>query len=267
MFDCRQEMVIMDDERIDEFRAHVERCMFQACGTDELVVDADGDWPIDVRGTDVYVRVSTDPVPHVHVFGCIATAVSEQALAEINHLNAVMNWAKLVRTDTGEVIASQRLLPAAVNAAVLDQTIEAVANYSRDCGPLLEAVYADSTDDTTGRTTPAMITSLPENGIFVFGSGKSANHSGGAARLAHERFGAERGVGAGLRGHSYAIPTMSGFLALQSAVASFIQFASARPELDFYVTRLGCGHAGYEEGAVAALFALTPPNVIKPAGW
>ena len=49
-------------------------------------------------------------------------------------------------------------------------------------------------------------------------------------------------------------------------VDEFIQFAKARPELTFYVTRIGCGIAGFRDADIAPLFAaaLALPNVILP---
>lgn len=256
----------MEKEELKEFTARVEQCLMEACGVDELEVDEDDDWPINVRGVFVYVQACAEPEPHAHLFTRIATGVSEEALVEINQLNMAMPWAKILRSDDGGVFLSQRVPPAAVNASVLDHTLEAIAKYARDCGPLLESVYAGQ-DEPEPKTTPPLVTSLPDNGIFVFGSGKAANHKGGAARLARKQFGAERGVAEGLRGSSYAIPTTAGFGVLEPAVARLIRFAGEHPELDFYVTRLGCGHAGLDEATVAALFAGTPDNVIKPEGW
>ena len=43
--------------------------------------------------------------------------------------------------------------------------------------------------------------------IFVFGSNPEGRHGAGAAKIAYDLFGAEYGVGEGLTGHSYAIPT------------------------------------------------------------
>ena len=51
---------------------------------------------------------------------------------------------------------------------------------------------------------------LERDEIFVFGSNLAGHHMGGAARTAHKNFGAEWGVGVGLTGQSYAIPTMQG---------------------------------------------------------
>lgn len=46
-----------------------------------------------------------------------------------------------------------------------------------------------------------------ENTIFVFGSNPEGRHGAGAARVAMMQFGAQYGVGEGLTGNSYAIPT------------------------------------------------------------
>lgn len=46
-----------------------------------------------------------------------------------------------------------------------------------------------------------------ENTIFVFGSNPEGRHGAGAARVAREQFGAEYGVGEGLTGNAYALPT------------------------------------------------------------
>lgn len=40
------------------------------------------------------------------------------------------------------------------------------------------------------RYTPEYIATLGPNEIFVFGSNLAGHHRGGAARIAHERFGA-----------------------------------------------------------------------------
>ena len=74
--------------------------------------------------------------------------------------------------------------------------------------------------------TPDMITRLVENEIFVFGSNLQGMHAGGAARIAHQHFGAIWGQGTGLQGSSYAIPTMQGGVeTIAPYVDEFIVFA------------------------------------------
>lgn len=118
------------------------------------------------------------------------------------------------------------------------------------------------------RTTPDFITSLAENEIFVFGSNLTGFHGGGAARVAHQRFGAVWGQGVGLQGQSYAIPTMQGGVeTIRPYVDEFIVFARQHPELTFLVTRIGCGIAGFTDEDIAPLFkeALGTDNIILPA--
>ncbi len=117
------------------------------------------------------------------------------------------------------------------------------------------------------RTTPDNITELPPGHIFVFGSNASGQHGGGAAAVAARDFGAEWGVGEGLTGQTYALPTMEGAEAFEGAAARFVAFAAGRPDLTFWLTKVGCGIAGHQEDHVKVWFAKTSPNVIKPPGW
>ena len=75
------------------------------------------------------------------------------------------------------------------------------------------------------RVASDRIASLGENEIFVFGSNSQGSHGGGAAWYAHKNFGAEWGVGEGLTGRTYALPTMEGPTSLKHAVDNFIACA------------------------------------------
>lgn len=103
--------------------------------------------------------------------------------------------------------------------------------------------------------TPDRITCLQPDEIFVFGSNLSGMHGGGAAKVALEAFGAIWGQGVGLQGQSYGIPTMQGGVdTIKPFVDEFISFARQHPELFFYVTRIGCGIAGFQDREIAPLF-------------
>lgn len=111
------------------------------------------------------------------------------------------------------------------------------------------------------------------NAVFVFGSNLAGVHGAGAARVAAERYGAARGVGVGLRGHSYAIPTKDHRIQtlpldqIARHVADFLAVAAANPERPFVVTRIGCGLAGYDDHEIAPMFAGAPVNCLLPDGW
>lgn len=120
------------------------------------------------------------------------------------------------------------------------------------------------------RYTPENITSLDKDEIFVFGSNLQGLHHGGAARIAHERFGAIMGQGVGLQGQSYAIPTMQGGVeTIKPYVDEFIELAREWDQTTFLVTRIGCGIAGFTDEQIAPLFAeaLKLYNVVLPKSF
>ena len=118
--------------------------------------------------------------------------------------------------------------------------------------------------------TPNFITSLASNEIFVFGSNLYGAHGGGAAHIAHARFGAVWGVGVGPTGQCYAIPTMQGGVeTIAPYVNDFVAYAKEHTEQHFLVTRIGCGIAGFTDEQMAPLFKdlLNLPNISMPKRW
>jgi hypothetical protein len=118
--------------------------------------------------------------------------------------------------------------------------------------------------------TSEHINSLLPNEVFVFGSNLAGHHGGGAARTALNKFGAIYGQGVGLQGQSYAIPTMQGGTeTIAPYVDEFITFAKEHPEKFFYVTRIGCGIAGFRDEEIAPLFseALKLDNICLPESF
>ena len=118
--------------------------------------------------------------------------------------------------------------------------------------------------------TPERITSLRADEVFVFGSNLAGMHGGGAAYAAFQKFGAVWGCGVGLQGQSYAIPTMQGGVdTIKPYVDEFIDIARSRPDLFFYVTRIGCGIAGFADAEIAPLFAAARaiPNICLPESF
>ncbi|MCM1333273.1 MAG: hypothetical protein NC248_11780 [Bacteroides sp.] len=103
--------------------------------------------------------------------------------------------------------------------------------------------------------TPENITHLEPDDIFVFGSNLQGAHCGGAARVAYKKFGAIMGEGVGIQGQSYAIPTMQGGVdTIKPYVDEFIELAREWDQNTFYVTRIGCGIAGFTDEEIAPLF-------------
>ncbi len=109
--------------------------------------------------------------------------------------------------------------------------------------------------------------------VFVFGSNLAGRHGKGAALEARNKWGAVYGIGAGLTGHAYALPTKQEslrslhMLQITYRVNEFLKFAEATPSLTFLVTPVGTGLAGYKHEQIAPLFKDAPANCVLPAEW
>lgn len=113
------------------------------------------------------------------------------------------------------------------------------------------------------RVTPEDISILGEDEFFVFGSNESGFHGAGAAAHAAKNLGAFQMVGFGPMGKSFAIPTKDWNVTqlplpvIENYVQRFIAFTKIRvfKKAKFYVTRIGCGLAGYKVKDIAPMFA------------
>ena len=122
--------------------------------------------------------------------------------------------------------------------------------------------------------TPDYIDTLLPKQIFVFGSNALGYHTGGASGTARKKFGAVWGQAEGLQGQSYAIPVDYGKnvrndVEVKAAVDRFIAFAKGHSDLFFFVTRVGCGIAGYHDEEMAEFFkaAINLNNVSLPKSF
>lgn len=109
--------------------------------------------------------------------------------------------------------------------------------------------------------------------IFVFGSNEKGIHGAGAARVARTQHGAIYGVGFGLHNNSFAIPTKDisiqtlDLMTIADYVAMFMTFAQRNRQLEFQVTRIGCGLAGLKDGDIAPMFNGAPENCLFDTKW
>lgn len=111
--------------------------------------------------------------------------------------------------------------------------------------------------------------------IFVFGSNLDGIHGGGAARFAHQHKRAEWGVGEGLTGNSYALPTKGHGITdmtltqIETYIARFLDFARNNPGLQFELTPVGTGLAGHSKRDIWAMLEKhgLPRNVWLTSTW
>lgn len=129
---------------------------------------------------------------------------------------------------------------------------------------------------------PDKVFSEKPDSVFVFGSNLAGVHAGGAAKVAHKKYNARNGVGFGFQHglgplYSYALPTKDHqlqtlyFTEIAYWVDRFNQWAVSNSFRynDIFVTKIGCGLAGWSEEHIAPLFQqyYWPGNVILPTGW
>ena len=109
--------------------------------------------------------------------------------------------------------------------------------------------------------------------IFVAGTNLDGIHGAGSAKYAHDHEGLRIGVGRGLDGNSYALPTVGHNFSRMTLpqvaveVGRFIEIARQYPQQEFKVTRVGCALAGFTDGQIAPLFADAPGNCLFDAAW
>lgn len=130
--------------------------------------------------------------------------------------------------------------------------------------------------------------------VFCFGSNEAGVHGAGAALHANIEHGAKHGCGFGycakvkypnvhgqnpsrrgavLEAHSFAIPTKDYEIKslpldqIQAYVNAFLAFAAARQDLQFKVTQIGCGLAGFTAEQIAPMFLGGQPNVHYDMAW
>jgi hypothetical protein len=106
---------------------------------------------------------------------------------------------------------------------------------------------------------------LTRKQIFVFGSDETGWHGKGAALWARKHHGAVNGQGHGPQGNSKdqrhePLPLVS----ISRYIHLFLSYAAEHPDLEFRVTRIGCGSAGYSPDQIKPLFwqdGFIPKNV------
>lgn len=105
--------------------------------------------------------------------------------------------------------------------------------------------------------------------VFVFGSNKAGRHGKGAAYHALKEWGAIYGLGWAMQGDSYAIPTKDErfnilpLTEIEKYVEGFLRFARSPHgrQLNFLVSAIGTGLAGYDPDDILPMFRDKPSNV------
>lgn len=114
-----------------------------------------------------------------------------------------------------------------------------------------------------------------ENRVFVFGSNLAGIHGSGAAATAFNIHGFPWGLGVGPARDCYAIPTKDCSIMtlplsiIEQYVRQFLAFAELMEgaDIQFKVTRIGCGLAGLKDKQIAPMFDSAPGNCWFDEQW
>ena len=118
-----------------------------------------------------------------------------------------------------------------------------------------------------------MVEKMETKEIFVFGSNYGGRHGKGAALCAKRIHGAKNGIGEGIQGRAYGIPTKDAKLKtlplsrIQKHVTTFLNYAHDHDEMIFNVTPIGTGLAGYTHQQIAPMFKGYADNVKIIKKW
>lgn len=126
---------------------------------------------------------------------------------------------------------------------------------------------------------------VESNTIFCFGSNPEGRHGLGAAKTALKRFGAKWGVGEGLQGNSYGIPTKDlrvkkhkGYRSIPpdkiiNSIKKLYKCAKKNPNLNFKIAyrntyeRTLNGYSGYEMMSMFNEAGSPPDNIFFSKEW
>ncbi|KZX80563.1 hypothetical protein A3715_19375, partial [Oleiphilus sp. HI0009] len=111
--------------------------------------------------------------------------------------------------------------------------------------------------------------------IFVYGSNDKGLNGKGAALTGKKFYGAVDGIGEGISGRCYAIPTKDQDLNVKTlseineSIGRFIEYAKDNSNDQFMLTRIGCGLAGYQDKEIISLLKKyeLPKNIHVPGIW
>jgi hypothetical protein len=147
--------------RRDVVTAYVESLLRQVTGSERIVADHDGDYPVRYRSAKYYIRVVGDGHADVQVFAVAVDKVeaTPQLLADINDLNTEVRFARVFHV-LGQVLVEADLLGEAIDPPSFHTACDMVAYVTDHIGPQLAAKHGgrtsfeDAKDDSYQPTEP-----------------------------------------------------------------------------------------------------------------
>jgi hypothetical protein len=128
--------------RRDVITAYVEKLLGAQTGSDRIVADGDGDYPVRFGSALYYVRLVGEPDPDVQVFAVALDEVpaSAELLAELNDINSKLRFARIFHVQK-EVLVETNLVGESVDPLGFRTACEAVAQVADKIGTTLAKKY------------------------------------------------------------------------------------------------------------------------------
>jgi hypothetical protein len=128
--------------RRDVITAYVEKLLGAQTGSDRVVADGDGDYPVRFGSALYYVRLLGEPDPDVQVFAVALGDVPEspELLAELNEINSRIRFARIFHVRK-EVLVETDLVGESVDPLGFRTACEAVGDVADKVGATLVKKY------------------------------------------------------------------------------------------------------------------------------
>jgi hypothetical protein len=128
--------------RRDVITAYVEKLLGTQTGSDRVVADEDGDYPVRFGSALYYVRLAGEPDPDVKVFAVALDDVpaSAELLADLNDINSKLRFARAFHLREG-VLVEADLVGESVDPLGFRTACEAVGHVADTIGTSLSKKY------------------------------------------------------------------------------------------------------------------------------
>lgn len=136
-------------------RAYVESLLERLIGAQQVVPDADGDYPVRYRDARYYVRVVGQVDSVVQVFSVAVAGVPATAglLRELNTINSQITFARVFWVQD-QVLVESEMVGEGVEPADFDNACRAVATITDHYASALAAKFGGTTAFADEKTTP-----------------------------------------------------------------------------------------------------------------
>lgn len=124
-------------------RAYVEQLLEQLTGIEKVTPDKDGDYPVRVNDSLLYVRLVGDsaaPVISVSATAVSGISGSPELLAKLNEINSGVRFARVFWAREQVIVASD-LIGTTVDPEEFESACKAVATITDHFGPLLSTEF------------------------------------------------------------------------------------------------------------------------------